>query len=497
MNEHLSLLAAASEAIGASLGWSWPSVDKEAQTLRQVEHTVVVGGGLAGIACAAALADAGCRVTLLEEKSRLGGRATSFVDPATGELIDNCQHVSMGCCTAFSRFCQMIGIDADIETQRELHFLGRDGVLNRFASSPLPAPLHLANAFRSISYLSFSDLRSITRAVRRLVRTPAEHSGSFAEWLESNRQTQTQIDRFWNIVLISALSETAERIGVKYARKVIVDAFLKNRHGWEVQIPTRPLHELYGDTMMQWFNARDCEIRTESSVRSLKSENGSATAAILNNGSRVEADAFVLALPSNRFADVLPGGAISDAELQGAAELRPAAITSVHLWYDRPVTELPHVVLVDRTSQWVFNRSRLHKESATNRHSYYLQVVISASHDLADRTPDALTTIAIRDIAEAFPGSEGATVLHSKVITERRAVFSPAPNVDAQRPQQRTNLANLVLAGDWTFTEWPSTMEGAVRSGFLAAEVLTDQAGLICPAELPASFLPRILFGIR
>ena len=464
------------------------------------QDVLVVGGGLAGLASAAALADAGLAVTVLEAKSRPGGRATSFVDPRTGELIDNCQHVSMGCCTSFDAFCRLVGIDDLMRTQNELYFIARDGVINRFAASYLPAPLHLAPALRRLSYLDKYAVRSIARALRSLVReTESDESRSFLDWLRDQQQTAVAIDRFWKVVLISALSETLAHIDIGYARKVMVDSFLANRRGWLVRIPCVPLHQLYGEKLLSWFHSRGCTIRTGVNIQRLEQANGRITTAHSRDGSRFRASDFVTAVPVDRIATLLPQTPATSAALKCLEQFEAAAITSVHLWYDRPITRLPHAVLVDRRCQWLFNRSLLQPDVHSDQHGFYYQVVISATHESRNPSADETIEEVTRELTEVFSAAAEARLLHARVVCERRAVFSPRPGIEVARLSQQSTFANLQFAGDWTRTGWPATMESAVRSGFIAAENilrLHGRSDRVLPPDQHVPWLSRWLLGV-
>src|SRR5262245_15691986 len=204
-------------------------------------HAVVIGGGLAGLAAATALAPSGWRVTILESKGRLGGRAGSFTDPATGQVIDACQHVSMGCCTNFAHFCRMAGIDHLLAPQKTLYFMTPDRRVSRFRAGWLPAPLHLARSFLRVHFLTLAEKLQVARVLVRLVHEPADADPPFLSWLQAHGQTPRTIELFWSVVLVSALNETIDRVGLKYARKVFRDAFWSDRRGFEIQIPAVPL----------------------------------------------------------------------------------------------------------------------------------------------------------------------------------------------------------------------------------------------------------------
>lgn len=441
-----------------------------------MNRVAVIGGGLAGLACAAALAPRGFRVTVFESRTRLGGRAGSFADPATGQLVDACQHVSMGCCTNLTHFFDTIGVSHFFTPQPRLHFVTPDHRRSVFKADPWPAPLHLGRALLGAHYLTPTEKLRVAWGFAALLREKPDADPPLLDWLRSHWQTQRTIDRFWGVVLVSALNETVDRLGLKYARKVFVDGFLRHRDGFVVHIPTVPLGRLYGEEMRLWFSRHGVEIRENAGVRGLEiGDRGLGIKdMLLRDGSTVNADWFVLAVPFERVADLLPEPLARTPFFANIGNLQPSPITSVHLWFDRDVMPLPHAVLVDCLGHWVFNRS-----------NGYLQVVISAVRSLREWGNDEIGRRIAEELGRLFPEVRNAKLLRSKVVTEHTATFSAVPGVDRWRPTQTTPVPNLLLAGDYTATGWPATMEGAVRSGYLAAEAILARVGrptpLLCP----------------
>lgn len=464
-------------------------------------NVIIVGGGLAGLAAASALAPRGCSVTLLESRPRLGGRASSFLDRQTSEWIDNCQHVALGCCTNFLHFCRTVQIDQFLRTEPELYFIARDGVVNRLKESLLPAPLHLAPSFDRMSYLSVADRWSIARAIRKLCRwkpTTSPQSGTLLDWLTQQRQTPAALDRFWNVILTSALSESLDRIDIGHARKVIVDGFLSNRDGWRMLVPTLPLDDFYGKHLRAWLEQHQVEIRLQSAVDQIHLHNTRPTIT-LRNGQELSADHLILTLNPKLLSDMLPEDSPLRAQLLPATEMESSPITSLHLWFDREITPLPHAVLVDRLSQWIFSRDKLQNRSPNPQTGHYYQVVISASRNLRGIDRDQIIAQVVDELSQIWPQTREAKLLHSRLVTEHQAVFSPLPGIEAQRPPQQSAHPLLQFAGDWTNTGWPGTMEGAVRSGYLAAENILKRLGTpepILQPDLPVRWLPRILLGL-
>lgn len=427
---------------------------------------LVIGGGLAGLAAAAQLALRGFRVTILESRNRLGGRAGSFMDVTSGQLIDACQHVNMGCCTEFQRFCKLTGIDHLLAPQRTLYFMTPDRRVSRFRADNLPAPFHLGRAFASVHFLTPCEKLRIGYGLWRLMREPADADPPLRDWFVEHRQTERTIERFWGLVLVSALNESIDRIGLKYARKVFADAFLGDRHGFEVSIPTVPLDRLYGDELQSWFRQHRVEIRLNDAVRELAIADGVAHGVQLRSGEAIASDVIVSALPFDRLLSLVPPELVEREPYFGNLKrLETSPITSVHLWWDRPIMKLPHVVVVDGLSQWVFKRD-----------GNYVQVVVSASRSARELGSEEIRRRVIEELRHLFPATRNTQPLRSRVVTEHVATFSVVPGVDRLRPGPVSPIKNLFVAGDWTATGWPATMESAVRSGFAAADAVDRSA---------------------
>jgi squalene-associated FAD-dependent desaturase len=441
---------------------------------------LIIGGGLAGLAAATALAPAGFRVTILESRNRLGGRASSFSDPSTGQLIDNCQHVSMGCCTNLAHFWRTIGIDHLVRPEPRLYFMTPDRRVSSFAADPLPAPFHLLRSFISNHYLTLAEKARIAWGLLCLQRGVRDDDPPFADWLARHRQTPRTIARFWGLVLTSALNESPDRIGLRYARKVFVDGFLRHRRGFEVQIPTVPLGRLYGEELCRWFEKNEVSVGLNTGVKAIRIHEGRAAEIDLRPEKAVTADWYIAAIPFERLLDVLPAELIDQEPCFGnLRKLEHSPITSVHLWFDRPILSQPHVVLVDGVGQWVFNRGEADGDG------HYVQVVVSAARQFRGLGREEVERLVVEELKGVFLAATAAVVRRARVITEHAATFSAVPGVDEWRPGQESPIPNLFLAGDWTATGWPATMEGAVRSGYLAAEALCRRVGVNCEFVQP------------
>src|SRR5262245_30349382 len=233
------------------------------------QSAIVVGAGLAGLAAAVGLASRGFRVTVLESRTRLGGRASSFTDPSTGQMVDACQHVSMGCCTNLAHFLRTVGVGHLLAPQPKLYFVTPDRRVSVFKADPWPAPLHLGRALFGAHYLTPGDkLRVAYGLAARLWASP-DADPPLLPWLEAHRQNRRTIERFWGVVLTSALNETVDRVGLKYARKVFRDGFVRHRDAFTVHVPSVPLGRLYGDELLAWLSAHGVEVRENAGAKRL------------------------------------------------------------------------------------------------------------------------------------------------------------------------------------------------------------------------------------
>ncbi len=333
----------------------------------------MIGGGLAGLACGVALAESGWRVRLFEQKPFLGGRATSYVLP-NGEHVDNCQHVTLGCCTNLADFYRRVGSADKIKFFDELVFLDPQGRRGTMKAGLLPAPFHMTGSFLTFAPLTMRDKLSIARAMLDIVAAkgktadPAAPGGiSMLEWLRRRRQTKGAIERFWRVVLVSALDEELDRTDARYGVDVFWKAFLINSTGYRMGVPVVPLSDLYAGCKAA-IESRGGEVTLRSPVRSLNAEDTSISSVQFDAGREESADAYVFAVAHDALFDLMPDS-IRRAEpsLANLSKIKTAPITGVHFWFDRPVMDEPFVTLLDTNTQWIFNKTMLYGEQKGSR----------------------------------------------------------------------------------------------------------------------------------
>ena len=413
----------------------------------------IVGGGLAGLAAAARLGEAGLTVDLHEARTFLGGRAASYrltpSDP-NSERIDNCQHVLLRCCTELLDFYRRCGVADQIVFHSTLYLVGRDGMHDAIFRDPLPAPLHLARSLLQMRGLGWIDKVSLLRCLRAVPQARKRDDLdqiTFADWLRQTGATARSVARFWRPVIVSALNEDPERASALPALQVFGEGLLGSRTSYEMGVPAVPLDDLYSPALAGRLG------------RSVQIHLGSKVSTIDPLGD--EADFYISAVPFDRVPALLPELGL-DEQLQG---YQTSPIVGVHLWFDRPITELGHAMLVDGEIQWIFHKGG----------GYYLGVV-SAARSLVRVSPAEIVDKAVAQLQDTFLGARRAKLQRSRVIKELKATYSAVPGLEASRPGPHTRFPNVFLAGDWTDTGWPATMEGAVRSGYRAAEAVLAAA---------------------
>ena len=443
-----------------------------------VTTVTVIGGGVAGLSAACALASAGFRVTVLERRGYLGGRASSYLHPGTNEVIDNCQHVLFGCCTNLVGFYERIGVADKIFWDSRMTLIEPGGRRSVLAPASLPAPMHGLPAILKSSCFSLADKLSLIFAFASVMfGGKSDPNRSLESWLESHLQTNGALERFWRLVIASALNADLDQISLPYATKVIRELFLNSAYAGSMGMSTVPLSDLYQGAKT-YLETHRGSIQLNSNVESASWDEEKRIWTIQTQGQSFTSEMLILALPFEATAKLIPSLPASPAASAFAAQIETLEhwpICSVHLWYDREITELDHAVLLDRDIHWMYHKSRWQplRDSKTS----YIELVVSASREFAALSREDALKRATHQLAEFFPEVKNARLVKSALIKEMRATFGVPPGIDAARPDAVSPWPNCFLAGDWVATGWPSTMESAARSGHLAAEALCRSLG--------------------
>ncbi len=435
-------------------------------------RVVVVGGGLAGIAAALSCADSGARVTLLERRPHLGGLTRSF---RHGDwTFDNGQHVFLRCCTAYLGLLERIGASGDVTVQDRLSLPvlapGRaTGWIRR--RGRLPAPLHLAGSLAAYRHLPVADRLKLGLAVIPLSRLdladPGLDSITFGRWLEDHGQSPRAIASLWDLITVPTVNLPAAEASLAVAAKVFQTGLLTDPTAADLGWPLVPLGRLHGERALAALRTAGAEVLTGERVLAVE-EGGGFT--VQTEHRRIDADAVVVALPHDVIPTILPAAALPTRPTAG---LGTSAVVNVHVVYDRKVTDLAMAAGVDSPVQYFFDRT----DSAGVDHGQYLAVSLSAADRLLSTPPDQLITEMTAALAALLPGARHARVVDALVTKERAATFRAVPGTRPLRAEAATGVRGLALAGAWTDTGWPATMEGAVRSGRSAALVALIAAG--------------------
>ncbi|MDQ3347222.1 MAG: hydroxysqualene dehydroxylase HpnE [Acidobacteriota bacterium] len=440
---------------------------------------VVVGGGFAGLSAGALLAERGARVTVLDARPQLGGRATAFVDRHTGELVDNGQHVLFGCYRETLDFLRRVGAMANVRIQpsMEVVYLDMAGRRSVLRCPPLPSPLHLVGAVLAWDAIPWRDrlgalklagpLRRARGDLRRSGSVSAEPAGTVSEWLLAHGQRRQLREWLWEPLAVAALNQSPEIASAAPFVRVLAEMFGTDRAAASLVLPTKPLHQMYAEPARDFIVAHGGDVRVNALARVVV-ERGRVRAVDVR-GDRIEAATVIVAVPWFALRTLFTPAAPSElaSVLAGAAAMESMPIVTVNLWYDRQVMDEPFVGLPGREMQWVFD-----KRIAFGGEASHLSLVSSGATRLALLGADELKAIAAREVEQALPRARAARLVRATVVREKQATFSLAPAQPA-RPGSVTPVEGLYLAGDWTDTGLPGTIESAVMSGHTAAKHVT------------------------
>ena len=490
-------------------------------------RVVVVGGGLAGITAAIALAESGADVTLLEARPRLGGATCSF--HRDGLIVDTGQHVFLGCCSAYRGLLAKLGMTehAPLQDRFDVTVLAPGRSVSqprraRLRRTALPGPLHMLPALGRYPFLSWAERAQVARpalAMRRVdPAAPAADTERFGDWLAARGQSERARRALWDLFSVSALNIAGDDASLALAATVVKTGLLGKNNAADIGVAALPLGELHGDAAATLLAKLGAQVTLGTKVSAIEGgaieggaieggaieggaiEGGAIEGGAIEGGATeaegraarfrvrlgrgedadLAADAVVLAVPHEKAAPLIPPDALPPGTVTGWEGLGASPIVNVHVIYDRPVTNLPFAAAIDSPVQWVFDRTRI---SGMDRPGQYLAISLSAADEYADVPAARLREQFVPALAELFPAARDAQVTEFFVTRERRATFRQAPGSGALRPKAATRRPGLVLAGAWTDTGWPDTMEGAVRSGLAAAvelrnTVLTSTMGV-------------------
>ncbi|MDP2883817.1 MAG: hydroxysqualene dehydroxylase HpnE [Ignavibacteria bacterium] len=435
---------------------------------------IVIGGGLAGLSAGVDLASRGISVLILEQRPHLGGRTYSFIDESTGDAVDNGQHLMMGCYHATRWLLSTIGSDHLATLQPNLHieFLHPDGGRSTLHCPALPPPLHLLAGLMRLRNLSLADRLKLLRVGLEIRKNPREIEPNIAsltvhQWLDALGQSAENKKYLWDIIAIGSLNDDPKDVSALLFYRVLRSAFLGSREDSSLLVSRVGLTELFVRPCVDFVRSRGGEIMVNCGVDESIFDGNRLIGVRGSDGQIREARAFISAIPWYAASPLFS----SAAGRQGwnvNGHLQSSPIVTINLWLDRVVMEQDFVALLDSRIHWVFNKSKIYGSNTTSRQ--YLSLVISGAASLIAVDSGELVNAALTDLSAAFPLVRNAELVHSIVLKEKRATFSPRPGVEEHRPPSKTQVENLFLAGDWTDTGYPATIEGAVLSGRKAAE---------------------------
>jgi squalene-associated FAD-dependent desaturase len=436
------------------------------------KRVIIIGGGFSGLAAGVRLSEQGLRVVLLERRKHLGGRAYSFLDSRTGDVVDNGQHLFMGCYHQTIAFLKKIGCLDRLKFQDRprVDFLDRDNGFTSFECPSLPPPMHAVVGLFRMKGITLGDkLRTfkVGRAIQKNGK-PAQASMTVSEWLDRLGQSGRIKQRFWYPMAIATLNEDPETASARMMKVVLKEAFGGGGQSASIGIARVGLSDLYTEGASDFIKSRGGEVRTDAQVHRLLIEDGSAAAVELIDGERIEADYFISAVPPAALLQMLPED-LREGEFSKLESLGSSPIVSINLWFDRPVIDHEFVGLIGTRSQWIFNKDLILSPA---RRSNQIAVIISAARGFIDWTKQALVEMALTELNELIPASRSAHLLHSRIVKEREATLAHTVESDSIRPGPRTAIPNLILAGDWTATGLPATIESAVISGNTASDLI-------------------------
>jgi zeta-carotene desaturase len=382
----------------------------------------------------------------------------------------------MGCCNSLKELYRLTGSEDKITWQDTYYFYYPGKGIKTLGASPLPAPFQLMPAFLKLDALSFRDRLNIGRIMAYILRvSPEQYSKwdkvSIKDWFISRNVSEESIRLFWEPILVSALNDTLDNLPVSYVFKTVKWGFLGKEGDWKMGVPSATFHELYHEDILMYLTRRHSDVRLQTPIKEIIIQQNRVKGVILVNGDCIEADIIISALPMDKLDLLIKNDA---AVKQNLPHYEFSPIMGIHLWFDRAFMDIPNLSLPGSFIHWIFNKNN----PASNRNSktQYLSLVISACQDIMHLSKAEIINKALIEIRQVFPGEKEAQLIHSLIIREPRATFRLMSLQDIYRTSPLSEIKGLILAGDWTDTGWPSTMESAALSGFSAADAVLSQA---------------------
>ncbi len=451
-----------------------------------MKSVIVIGGGFAGLSAATALAAKGHTVTVLEGRQILGGRAYSFVDPVTGDSVDNGQHLFMGCYAETLQFLQRIGSLGALTFQPSMYipFIGTGGRRAVLRCLSLPSPWHLYSGLLRLKTLSWGDrwrLRHVQTELQKNESVKDLDQITVDEWLVRCRQSERARRHLWDLITIACLNEDPRIASAATFVAVLKQAFFGDVNASSLAFANVGLTDLYVPQAMRYLEEAGGDVRSKCPVQRLEVSRAHVEAVVLRNGERLEADAVIAAVPPWALLKLLAQEWTErEPYFEKLKSLTYAPIISIHLWFERAITDELFAGLLDTHIQWLFNRSHIHHNAKTKEG--YVSLVISGAHRFVDWTDKRILSMALVELKRLFPKAREASLLRSLVIKETHATLSPKIGTEEVRPDWESPIKNLWVAGDWTNTGLPATIESACVSGHRCAELISRHCEEVAPA---------------
>jgi squalene-associated FAD-dependent desaturase len=457
---------------------------------------IIIGGGLSGLSAAVELCARGHRTLVLEQHRHSGGRTYSFIDAATGDSIDNGQHLMMGCYHATRRYMRIIGTEylTFLQPSLRIEFLHPSKSSTHLACPPLRAPLHLLGGLMRFKGIPLKNRLEMLRVAKQLFYTSLSKEQELdklnvEEWLVKLGQSGLSRKFLWDVITIGALNNHPKNVSALMLFRVLRATFLGKREYSSLLLPRAGLSDVLVNPAVEFIRRNGGDVLLSKEVSQFHFEDEKIVSVSTQDGKEFRAQVFLSAVPWFEFEQLLSNSGISSKlviktpsrEICDLDRFKPSSIISIQLWFDRIIMEEEFAALVDTRVQWVFDKSwefRRHLGSEAVKQQkekgQHLSLVISGAQEFVEMSKEELIAIAMEDLKRVLPKAKNVNIIHSVVIKEKRATFSPSPGLEAMRPLPETTFSNLFLAGDWTNTGLPATIEGAVLSGKKAAELICE-----------------------